>query len=541
MKKSNYMQKTDSEKFIIELNYKNEIVDERQQDAAVSSRKMLDLLPETVVDKRTLEVVEIHDLFKAVDHTTTFVGSARLFHSMMNPSESIELVHAKQDSFCELESNRQLQDAIQEFLAEFNKGEVGLFKLLNAHTHPLFVYSDYREARQAIENMLAAIKRLPQPETFYLDSLIKSILSFNDSPVRSIVSGNAYRTFRGVMSRQEKGLLTPSIRFRSHRFGFGSIWPAFPGIYFGMAWFFGFMDPAIAKALFLSTSWFSVFGVLYGMLLKPMIDYETALLPIRNRLLNSNRIASAIEAVGAIDELLSFVRFGEEMIHPTVMPEMTNEESHFFVAKNLRNPVIAKDDKDFVANDVNLTRERLLFITGPNSGGKTTFCKTIVQNQILGQIGAPVVASGAMINMADKITYQAPSFDTLSDPEGRFGTELKVTRDIFFSVTPKSLAILDEIAEGTTTHEKVTFSADIMKGFYAIGNNTLLVTHSHELVENFRNQGQGQYLQVEFKGEKPTHKMIEGISTDSHAHRVASKIGFSPDDIRRHLQEKGYI
>jgi DNA mismatch repair ATPase MutS len=488
-----------------------------------------------------LEVVEIHDLFKAVDHTITFVGSARLFHSLMNPSESIELVHAKQDSFCELESNRQLQDAIQEFLAEFNKGEVGLFKLLNAHTHPLFVYSDYRKAMQAIENMLAAIKRLPQPETVYLDSLIKSILSFNGSPVRSIVSGNAYRTFRGVMSRQEKGLLTPAIRFRSHRFGFGSIWPAFPGIYFGMAWFFGFMDPAIAKALFLSTSWFSVFGVLYGMLLKPIIDYDTAILPIRDRLLNSNRFASAIEAVGAIDELLSFVRFGEEMIHPTVMPEMTNEESHFFVAKNLRNPVIAKDDKDFVANDVNLTRERMLFITGPNSGGKTTFCKTIVQNQILGQIGAPVVASGAMINMADKITYQAPSFDTLSDPEGRFGTELKVTRDIFFSVTPKSLAILDEIAEGTTTHEKVTFSVDIMKGFYAIGNNTLLVTHSHELVENFRNQGQGQYLQVEFKGEKPTHKMIEGISTDSHAHRVAGKIGFSPDDIRRHLQEKGYI
>jgi DNA mismatch repair ATPase MutS len=143
--------------------------------------------------------------------------------------------------------------------------------------------------------------------------------------------------------------------------------------------------------------------------------------------------------------------------------------------------------------------------------------------------------------MADKITYQAPSFDTLSDPEGRFGTELKVTRDIFFSVTPKSLAILDEIAEGTTTQEKVTFSVDIMKGFYAIGNNTLLVTHSHELVEKFRNQGQGQYLQVEFKGGKPTHKLIEGISTDSHAHRVASKIGFSPDDIRRHLQEKGYI
>ena len=55
-----------------------------------------------------------------------------------------------------------------------------------------------------------------------------------------------------------------------------------------LAWIFGFMTPAIAKTLFLSTSWLSVFGVLYGMLLKPMIDYDTAILPIRNRLLNSN-------------------------------------------------------------------------------------------------------------------------------------------------------------------------------------------------------------------------------------------------------------
>jgi len=63
-------------------------------------------------------------------------------------------------------------------------------------------------------------------------------------------------------------------------------------------------------------------------------------------------------------------------------------------------------------------------------------------------------------------------------------------------------------------------SVDIMNGFYTIGNNTLLVTHSFELVEQFRQQGKGQYLQVEFKEMQPTHRMIEGISRESQALRV---------------------
>lgn len=534
------MEKIDSEKLIIELNQQETIVDERRSGNMVSTRRMLALLPESVVDKRTLEAVEIHELFRAIDHTETNVGSARLFHSLMNPSENIELIHAKQDSFCELASNQRLQDSIQEFLACFKRGEQALFVLLNAHMHPLTVHRDYRAAVATIEDMLAAVRKLPQPETVYLDSLFKSIESFNGSPVRSIIGGSAYRTIRGVMSLEEKGLFMPSLSFRPYRFGFGALLPSVPGLYFGAAWLLGFMEPVIAKALFLGTSWFALSGFAYGLLIKPMLDYETAILPIRERLQLSNLFATAIEAVAAIDELLSFVRFDADMVHPTVMPEITNEDSHFFVARDLRNPVIARNDPDFVGNDINMARERIHFITGPNSGGKTTFCKSIVQNQILGQIGAPVVASAAMINMADRITYQAPAFDSLADPEGRFGTELKVTRDIFFSASPKSLVILDEIAEGTTSLEKMSFSADIMRGFKAIGNNTILVTHSHELADSFRQQNEGMHLQVEFDGENPTHRIVEGISRNSQALRVARKIGFSPADIQAYLEEQGY-
>jgi DNA mismatch repair ATPase MutS len=535
------MDVVDSEGMIIELNYKNDLVDERLSDERFNSRKMFELLPESIVDKRTLKVIEIHDLFKAIDRTMTCIGSARLFHSLMNPSQSIELVHAKQDAFLELQHNLPLRQAIVTFLSKFSAEESDMFKYLNAHMHPMLAYGDYKRAMGAIDKMLAAVKKLPQPETVYLDSLFKSILSFNGSAARSLVKGPVLRTLHGVLSRAEKKFFTPSWRFSPRRFGLGAVVPALPGIYFGLAWIFGLLHPGFAKAMFMLTCWLSAVGVGYAALLKPMIDYETAILPVRKRLLDSNSFASAIEGVAAIDELLSFVQYSEGMIHPTVIPEVTNESSHFFVARDLRNPIQAAADENFVGNDVELTSARMSFVTGPNSGGKTTYCKSIVQNQILAQIGSPVVASAAMINMADKITYQAPAFDTLLDPEGRFGTELKVTRDIFYSVTPRSLVILDEIAEGTTTLEKMTFSVDIMKGFHAIGNNTMLVTHSHELVDKFRQEGLGQYLQVDFDDGKPTHKMVEGISRDSHALRVAQKINFSPEDMQKHLKGKGYL
>ena len=535
------MNEMDSEELITELNFKHVIVDERRRGKSFNIRRMFDLLPPTVADKRTLRLIEIHGLFKAIDHTRTMVGSARLFHSLMNPPQSIELVHAKQDSYCELENNHRLQEAICDFLAEFEKCEAALFKILNVHTHPLMAYGDYQAATRAIERMLAAADRLPQPETVYLDSLFKCIASFKASPTRRILAGSAYRTWEGIKSRDEISAFTPRLSFSPHRLGLGSLLPAMPGLFFGLAWMFSLMNPFIAKALCLSTSWFSVVGFIYGGVLKPMFDYETAILPIRQRLIESNRFASAIEGVAAIDELLSFVLFSKAMPHPTVLPEVTNEESHFFVAKEMRNPILANHDQNFVANDVNLSGARLTFITGPNSGGKTTFCKSIVQNQILAQIGAPVVARAAMINLTDNLTYQAPAFDTLSDNEGRFGTELKVTRDIFYTTTPQSLIILDEIAEGTTTHEKLDLSAEIINGFHSIGNNTLLVTHSFEMVEDFARRGQGQYLQVEFQGEESTHRIIPGISTDSHALRVAAKIGFSPEDIRRYLIDKGYL
>ncbi len=530
--------RTKSEELIIELNYTDEIIDERDEESPFNSKKMFDLLPETVVDKRTLQMVEIHDLFRAFDQTMTDVGSARLFHSLVNPSESIELIHAKHDSFCELAGNDRLREAIVEYLSLYKEGEKDLFRFLNAHLPPLFLYENLAQVKKTVTNLQEALNKIPLTETVYLDSLIKNIKSLKFSKVPELLSGQVYRTFEGLKTKKEKKFFTPGLRFRPSRISTGGILPFLPVMFFGFAWYFQLLEPAIAKSFFLLTAWLGLPGVMYACLFKPYFDWETAALPLRMEIINSDQFASAIEAVAAIDELLSFIVYCEKMEYPTCIPDITNDPIHSFIAEDLRNPIISKKSGDFVPNDVNLDGSRLTFVTGPNSGGKTTYCKTIAQNQILGQIGAPVAARNAKINMADRITYQAPAFDTLNDTEGRFGTELKETRDIFFSTSAKSLVVLDEIAEGTTSHEKLSLSLDIMNGFYTIGGNTVMVTHSFELVEKFEKENKGQYLQVEFNGRKPTHRLKQGISKESHALRVARKIGFAPEDVAHYLEEQ---
>ena len=76
---------------------------------------------------------------------------------------------------------------------------------------------------------------------------------------------------------------------------------------------------------------------------------------------------------------------------------------------------------------------------------------------------------------------------------------------------------------------------NILDGFYQKGNNTILITNNHELVDRFQVQGIGLARQVEFENDQPTYRLVEGISRVSHADRVAKKIGFSKEDIARYL------
>jgi len=187
-----------------------------------------------------------------------------------------------------------------------------------------------------------------------------------------------------------------------------------------------------------------------------------------------------------------------------------------------------------------MNEQRLTVVTGANSGGKTTYCKTIAQAQLLAQIGCYIPAEEARLAIADGILYQAPMFESIVDAEGRFGTELKRTKDVFLKATPKSLVVMDELAEATTYEEKMEISYAVLDGFSKIGSTTILVTHNHELAERLQKEGRSQNLQVEFRKRRPTYRLLPGTAKKSHAELVAEKIGFSPKDIDLYLKRRGF-
>ncbi|MCK5121129.1 MAG: DNA mismatch repair protein MutS, partial [Methylococcales bacterium] len=286
---------------------------------------------------------------------------------------------------------------------------------------------------------------------------------------------------------------------------------------------------------------------IWGMFLIPFLlvyfpvigayDRDNCIIPLRDEFKQSAELGDALDALGQLDELLAFIKYSEQYGSDLLLPSMVESKHHTINLSQAKNPILGMGNPEYVGNDFALDKDKLVFITGPNSGGKTAFCKTVTQIQLLAQIGCYVPAQKAKLSVADKIFYQAPDISHLDDGEGRFGTELKRTKDVFLASTAKSLVVLDELSEGTTFEEKMESSANVLDGFYRKGNNTMLITHNHQLVDVFVDKGEGIAKQVEFANDAPSYKLIEGISRVSHADRVAKKIGFSKEDIDGYLAD----
>lgn len=513
---------------------------EYPKPAALLRQSYLKMCPLRVIDKESLKMIQVLQLHNAVDHTETATGSAVLLRSLVQPSINPFYIQAKQDSLREIASNARLCQSLTDYVHEFKKGENALYKFFNKGLYALFPYSDIKRAKKSAVNMVRILQGMPRPESSYIKELISNVYSYKNSSIYRMMDGSVYKTFKGLESDREIGFFTPKLKFIPQRItkwvAAGPAVAVVPYIWEK----FGFEQSLSPLMTTTGIIWTGLYAV-YSFFIKPIRDTEAFIEPLRQKCVYDKIFSRTIDTVGMIDELLSFHKFSNEMPHSTTLPEIAETDHHFFEATGLKSPVLAKHMTDFVPNDVFLNGAKLTFISGPNSGGKTTICKSIVHNQMLAQTGSYVVADKAAIGVADMISYQAPKFDGLQDDEGRFGTELGRTRDIFYSTGPKSLVILDELAEGTTYEERLHESFEILSDFHQIGNNTVLVTHNHSLVDRFMEEKKGQCFMVEFKGDDPTYRIVPGISRVSHAERIARKINFSKEDRYRYMKEKGYV
>jgi len=163
-------------------------------------------------------------------------------------------------------------------------------------------------------------------------------------------------------------------------------------------------------------------------------------------------------------------------------PELSNTPG--MTIKDGRHLVVEQvSENPFVPNDTVFNNDRrMLVITGPNMGGKSTYMRQTALIALLAYVGSYVPASMAMIGPIDRIFTRIGASDDLASGRSTFMVEMTETANILHNATAHSLVLMDEIGRGTSTFDGLSLAwataeyiARTLKAF------TLFATHYFEL------------------------------------------------------------
>jgi len=200
-----------------------------------------------------------------------------------------------------------------------------------------------------------------------------------------------------------------------------------------------------------------------------------------------------------------------------------------------RHPVIELTNEDpFIPNDtfLDLDKEQILIITGPNMGGKSTYLRQVALLCILAHMGSFVPAGSAEISLVDRIFTRIGAMDFLSAGQSTFMVEMLETANILNNATSKSLILLDEIGRGTSTFDGLSIAwavAEYLHEKEELRAKTLFATHYHELTELELTHDRVKNFHISVKEWEDDiiflRKIIPGPSDQSYGIHVAKLAG----------------
>ncbi|MFO7859095.1 MAG: DNA mismatch repair protein MutS, partial [Ectothiorhodospiraceae bacterium] len=197
-----------------------------------------------------------------------------------------------------------------------------------------------------------------------------------------------------------------------------------------------------------------------------------------------------------------------------------------------RHPVVEHTlDAAFVPNDLSLDDEgRMVIITGPNMGGKSTFMRQVALITLLAHAGSFVPAAAAELGPIDRIFTRIGASDDLASGRSTFMVEMSETANILNNATADSLVLLDEIGRGTSTFDGLslawaaaTWLADRLRAFTLFATHYFEMTTLPELCPTARNV----HLEAVEHGEQIVflHSVREGPASQSYGLQVAALAG----------------
>jgi DNA mismatch repair protein MSH6 len=213
---------------------------------------------------------------------------------------------------------------------------------------------------------------------------------------------------------------------------------------------------------------------------------------------------SAVQCLSVLDVLISLAHYsrhgdGRSMCRPEFLSPDSNTKP-FIEIRDGRHPCLSRtySGGDFIPNDtvIGLSDEttgatemaRVVLVTGPNMGGKSTLMRQVGAIVILAQLGCYVPAEMCRLTPVDRIFTRLGATDRIMAGESTFFVELSETAVVLQHATEHSLVLLDELGRGTATHDGNAIACAVVRELCDTTRcRTLFSTHYHSLVEEFAN------------------------------------------------------
>jgi DNA mismatch repair protein MutS len=238
-------------------------------------------------------------------------------------------------------------------------------------------------------------------------------------------------------------------------------------------------------------------------------------------------------ALAELDVLANLAERADSLNY--VAPQFSNSNAISIAAG--RHPVVeVVKETNFCPNDVSFSeQQRLLLITGPNMGGKSTYMRQVALIVLMAHMGSFVPAERAEIGLIDQVFTRIGASDDLASGRSTFMVEMNEAANILNNATQYSLVLMDEIGRGTSTFDGLSLAwASAEKLVRDLGAYTLFATHYFELTElpELYERAVNVHLDAIEHGDKIVflHQVKQGAASQSYGLQVAKLAGV-PNDV----------
>ena len=236
-------------------------------------------------------------------------------------------------------------------------------------------------------------------------------------------------------------------------------------------------------------------------------------------------------AAAALAELDVLAAFAERSVVLNLVRPLLSDIEGLNIQQG-RHPVVESVlDSPFTPNDALLAdARRLLVITGPNMGGKSTYMRQVALIVLLAHCGSFVPATAAEIGPIDRIFTRIGAGDDLAGGQSTFMVEMSETANILHNATAHSLVLMDEIGRGTSTYDGLSLARACAEHLAtSVRAFTLFATHYFELTALAVSQAgvANVHLEVAEAGDTLAflHSVREGPANRSYGLHVAALAG----------------